>query len=1092
MAQALLAKLVSRLAADERTEKLLRLLRRGRGVSAGGLWGSSSALFLTALASKESRFLVVTPSIESADEFADDMRLFTGRSPEVFPSWEALPHEGSEPDLQILNSRFSLLSMLIDAREDQAARVPNVIVSPIQAMLQSVPEPSGFRSSALALEVGVGLSPDRLRGWLVDREFEPVDEVELPGQFSGRGGIVDVFPYGADYPIRVEFFGDGIESLRTFDPSTQRSLDQLEQLRLLGPGKSEFMWGGERSSLLDYLPPHVGIAMIEPAEAEQRALRYQGMSLGRDLLSYPDLYRGFAGRGLLLLENLPVQARKTSVNFDISSMQSFTSELAGNLAGLAEMVDEGFEVLIACANEAGKTRLEEILSDSDLSSLGKIKKVIGRLGRAFRFNDLKVAVVSDREVFCRYAERRERKRLKHSRPIDSFVELKQGDYVVHTEHGIGRFVGLRKLNRDGGEQDHLVIQYRNKAHLFVPATRIHLVQRYVGVAGVRPSVDKLGGVAWRSRKAAAASAVGELAKDLLATQAVRKRAPGIAYRPDTDWQREFEASFYYEETEDQLAISEQIKRDMESPKPMDRLICGDVGYGKTELAMRAAFKAVSDGYQVAVLVPTTILAQQHYKTFTERMADYPVEIEVLSRFRTDAEQRSITQRTDGGLVDVLIGTHRLIQDDVKFKNLGLVIIDEEQRFGVAHKEKLKKLRQTVDVITMTATPIPRTLHMALLGMKDISGLETPPRDRLAIETRVARFEPNIIRDSILQELNRDGQVFFVHNRVYNIHVVAARLQQIVPEANIAVAHGQMHERDLERVMADFLGGGVDVLVTTTIIESGLDIPNANTIFVNDADTFGLADLHQLRGRVGRYRHKAYAYMLLPQHRPVNPAAHRRLRAIEEFSQLGAGFEIAVRDLEIRGAGNILGAEQSGHIAAVGYDLYCRLLDDSVRRIKGLPPQERAEAVIELGIDEFIPHTFVPSSAGRMKIYRRLLAADTQQEVEALAEELRDRFGPLPRPLMNMLELAEVRLFCRRPGISSVRLENGFLVLATPKARELASALAAFDPRQVDDEHVYLPLPGAVGLGALAYVKKILNDTRLPCTMAADVPKEERP
>jgi len=1077
MPKAFLRRLLERLWKDERAEKVLRTLRRGDVVSAGGLWGSSAALLLSSLASDGCRFLVVTPSLESADEFADDVGLFLGRNPEVFPSWEVLPHEDAEPDLEILTSRFSLLSLLLSSPDEKDSRLPAVVVAPIQALVQSVPDPSDLQSSALPLQVGLDISPNRLKEWLVDREFESADEVELPGQFSSRGGIVDVFPFGAVHPLRVEFFGDRIESFRTFDQSTQRSLDEVQLFQLAGIGKRKFAQGtGKRTSLVDYLPIGTHVAMVDPAEIEHRALRYEGISIGYDLIAYPALYRSFAERGLLLVDNLPVQARRSSVNFDVGSMQAFTGELAGNLSGLAKTVDEGFDVLVTCANEATRKRFEEIIADADLASLSTVKRTIGRLSRGFRFNDFKAALVSDREVFCRYAERRERKRLKHTRPIDSFVELNQGDYVVHTEHGIGRFVGLRKLERDGGEQDHLVIQYRNKAHLYVPAARIHLVQRYVGVGGARPSVDKLGGIAWRSRKAAAKSAVGNLARELLATQAVRERSPGIAYRPDTDWQREFEASFYYEETEDQLAIADQIREDMESSEPMDRLICGDVGYGKTELAMRAAFKAVSNGYQVAVLVPTTILAQQHYKTFTERMADYPVEIEVLSRFRTDREQRAIVERTEQGLVDVLIGTHRIIQDDVRLKNLGLVVIDEEQRFGVAHKEKLKKLRRTVDVITMTATPIPRTLHMALLGMKDISGLETPPRDRLAIETRVIRFEPHRIREAILQELNRDGQVFFVHNRVYNIPVVAARVQQFVPEARIAIAHGQMHERDLERVMADFLDAKVDVLVTTTIIESGLDIPNANTIFVNEADIFGLADLHQLRGRVGRYKHKAYAYLLLPERRPVSPAAQRRLRAIEELSQLGAGFEIAIRDLEIRGAGNILGAEQSGHIGAVGYDLYCKLLDQTVRQLKGLPPADHEEVTIELGTDEFIPESFVSSPAGRMRIYRRLLAPGTIEEVEALAEELRDRFGPVPQPVLNMLELAAARLSCRKLGIDSVRSQDRFLVLRTRTATKVAEALSAFDPRQVDDEHVYLPCPEPGGVEALAYLKKVLNHT----------------
>ncbi len=1074
MPQTVAASRLSRLTTDERTGKLLELLRRGKRASSGGLWGSSASLLLSSLTASGLRFLVVTPSAEMADDFADDISLFLDEPADLFPSWEVLPHPEAEPDLQIFSTRFSLLSKLRRAGGD--APLPAVTVAPIQALLQPVPSPTRFAETLFLLKPGLELDPGRLKTWLVDAEFERVDEVELPGHFSSRGCIVDLFPNGHELPLRVEFFGDRIDSIRRFDPSTQRSLAELPQAEVVNLARSEFFLGGRAPvSLAEYLPPDTHAVLLEPGDVEERAIRYSALAQDPSLIPYPRIFQKLVARGLLEIHTLPVERRTNSVNFNVRSVQAFSSELAGNLAALGRLVDEGLQVLVVCSNDASKKRFDEILSDSGNPSLSRVRKITGRLSSGFRFDDLGIAITSDREVFSRYRERRERKHLKHARPLDSFLELKPGDYVVHLVHGIGRFVGLQKLHKDFSSQECLVVQYRDKARLYVPVSRIDLVQRYVGLAGARPTIDKLGGVSWSRRKAAAASAVGNLAKDLLFLQALRDRSPGIAYPPDSDWHREFEASFVYEETEDQLSIAHQIKDDMELQKPMDRLVCGDVGYGKTELAMRAAFKAVSFGKQVAVLVPTTVLAQQHYKTFTERMAEYPVEIEVLSRFRTEREQQDIIQRTKKGRVDILIGTHRLIQNDVSFKDLGLVIIDEEQRFGVIHKEKLKRLRETVDVLTMTATPIPRTLHMSLLGIKDISALETPPRDRLAIDTRVLRFDAKQVREAILRELNRDGQVFFVHNRVYNIHTVATRIQQILPEAIIAIAHGQMHERELEDVMTEFLEGRIDVLVTTTIIESGLDIPNSNTIFINDADMFGLADLHQLRGRVGRYKHHAYAYLLLPEHRPVTPAARKRLRAIEELSQLGAGFEIALRDLEIRGAGNILGAEQSGHIAAVGHDLYGRLLDKAVRRTKGLPPLEDVEVVIRIGLDEYIPDQFIPSLATRMNIYRKLCRCRTHDEVQALAEELTDRFGPPPKPVLNMIALADLRVACRNLGILSVRTDDSFLILSSPAPRKLRNSLLPFDPRIVDEQTIYLPLPQAPQPAPVAdHLKKVLK------------------
>jgi transcription-repair coupling factor (superfamily II helicase) len=641
-----------------------------------------------------------------------------------------------------------------------------------------------------------------------------------------------------------------------------------------------------------------------------------------------------------------------------------------------------------------------------------------------RPSPLSIAVLSDHELFHREQARSVLPRRQiESRAIDSFLDLHEGDLVVHVSQGIARYRGMHLLEKHGQAEEHLILEFREGTRIYVPASKIDLVQKYIGAGQSDPELSKLGGAGWQRKKDKVQAAVLDLASEMIELHALREAQPGLPFPADTEWQAEFEAAFPYEETPDQLTSLAEIKRDMERGRPMDRLICGDVGYGKTELAVRAAFKAIDNGKQVAVLVPTTVLAEQHFRTFSERLAEYPFVVEGLSRFRTAGEQKRIVERLARGGIDVIIGTHRLVSADVRFKDLGLVIIDEEQRFGVEHKDRLKRLRQMVDVLTLTATPIPRTLHLALLGIRDISNLETPPRDRLAIETRIARFDHQLIRHAIVRELNREGQVYFVHNRVYNIQEIADRLQSIVPEARIVVGHGQMPEHQLEQAMLRFVRREADILVATTIIESGLDIPNVNTIFINQADNYGLADLHQLRGRVGRYKHRAYAYLLLDSERAITPTAARRLKAIEEFTELGAGFKIAMRDLEIRGAGNILGTQQSGHIAAVGYEMYCQLLENAVRRLKDMPPRTPLEVNVDLPWPAFLPRDYVPGQRLKIEVYRRLARVRKVERLEDFRGELRDRFGPPPEAAEWLLRLAELRLLATRWQVSSVHLEG---------------------------------------------------------------------
>jgi transcription-repair coupling factor (superfamily II helicase) len=658
------------------------------------------------------------------------------------------------------------------------------------------------------------------------------------------------------------------------------------------------------------------------------------------------------------------------------------------------------------------------------------------------------------------------RRQLESRAIDSFLDLAEGDLVVHLTQGIARYRGMQVLEKHGHTEEHLILEFQGAVRLYVPASKIELVQKYVGGARTEPELSKVGGTGWQRKKEKVQEAVLDLASEMVELQALREAQPGSAFPPDTEWQSEFEAAFPYEETPDQLTSLIEIKRDMERSRPMDRLVCGDVGYGKTELAIRAAFKAVDNGKQVAVLVPTTVLAEQHYRTFSQRLAEYPFVVESISRFKSPGQQKRTVERLARGGVDIIIGTHRLVSADVRFKDLGLVIIDEEQRFGVEHKERLKRLRQTVDVLTLTATPIPRTLHLSLLGIRDISNLETPPQGRLAIETRIVRFDPQLIRHAIVRELNRDGQVYFVHNRVHNIHEIADKLQKIVPETRIVIGHGQMDEHALEEAMIKFVRREADILVATTIIESGLDIPNVNTIFINQAENYGLADLHQLRGRVGRYKHRAYAYLLLDSERSVTPQAARRLKAIEEFNELGAGFKIAMRDLEIRGAGNILGTQQSGHIAAVGYELYCQLLENAVRRFKNQPLRTPLEVNLDLPWRAFLPRDYVPGQRQKIEVYRRLSRIRRMQRLDDFRQELRDRFGPLPESAEWLVRLAELRLLAARWQVIEVHLEKSpagptDVVLVYRNPRKIAKLAARSEGRLrvVDTATAYCRLQG---------------------------------
>jgi transcription-repair coupling factor (superfamily II helicase) len=1040
-------------------------LRKGRSGTVDGAWGSSAAWLTAALTDKApASVLIVLAHPREVDGWLGDLASFAAERPALFPAWDNAPKSGAVAD-EVAGQRLQLLRKL------GGDGPPKLLVATLPALMQPVPDRQRWERSRRLLRVGDTISLDELSHWLVDQTYQRADSVEIPGEFSRRGGILDVFSLDADFPCRLEFFGDEIESIRQFQPQTQRSLATVPSVELLSDpataraGDSKAL---DRGNLCDYLPNGSWTVLVEPEE-----LRDQGKIYVERVGDVPGLF-SIAGVFEQLLRfpsvnvsALPSPTVEATCHLSVESVERFSGDIK-RVSDELDAVVASDRVLIACQNEAECKRLGEVLAAGKLAQSDRLRLVTGQVRAGFRLVDMGIVVLGGQELFHRDAARQvlPRRRLE-SRAIDSFLDLAEDDLVVHVSHGIARYRGMQILDNKGHAEEHLILEFRDEVRVYVPASKIDLVQKYVGGSKTDPELSKFGGTSWQRRKDKVQAAVFDLASDMVQLQALREAQPGIAFPPDSDWQGEFEAAFPYQETPDQLTTLHEIKRDMQRPRPMDRLICGDVGYGKTELAVRAAFKTIDNGRQAAVLVPTTVLAEQHFRTFSQRLSEYPFVVEGISRFRTHGEQRRILERLAQGGIDIIIGTHRLVSPDVHFKDLGLVIIDEEQRFGVEHKERLKRLRQTVDVLTLTATPIPRTLHLSLLGIRDISNLETPPPDRLAIETRIARFDAQLIRHAVLRELNREGQIYFVHNRVYNIQGIADTLKSIVPEARIAIAHGQMHEHELESAMVRFVQRECDILVATTIIESGLDIPNANTIFINEADNYGLADLHQLRGRVGRYKHRAYAYLLLDGNKMVSPTAARRLKALEEFTELGAGFKIALRDLEIRGAGNILGTQQSGHIAAVGYEMYCQLLENAVSELKKLPRRAPLEVAIDLPWTAYLPREYVPGQRARIEVYRRLARIRKLERLEEFRQELRDRFGPIPEVAEWLLRLAELRLLASRWQLLSLHLEKPPETSAGPtevvlgyRSPKLIKALAERSRgrvRVVDDHSAYFRL-----------------------------------
>jgi transcription-repair coupling factor (superfamily II helicase) len=993
-----------------------------------------------------------------------------------------------------------------------------IIITCIEALAATYIPIDLFEKYIFKLSVGDTLNLKEFSGKLIQCGYERVDIVDTKGQFSIRGGIIDLYPPISALPFRIELFDEEIDSIRTFSGDTQRSIDKVYEIDVF-PAKEIILtqesmekgysrikedldnllgslnkkkdkesmerisslvnvnlealketWSFEAidsympyfyddtSTFLDYMKD--AFIVVDDAqrctgkldsvyfefEENYMNLLRRGSVLPKQaevLISKEHIYADLGGREVITInaiaKSAKVLAPRSIVSFSQITIYDYHGQLDILIEDIKDKKSKGYKTVILSGTRTRGERLIDTLRDRGIESVykdsitsinfGEVVVTFGNQLKGFEYPELKLCVISDKEVFGQSKRKTtSRANKKGASKIKSFTELKLGDYVVHVNHGIGVYKGIKQLEVHGHKRDYLELGYNSGDTLYVPVEQLDLVQKYIGSEGKAPKISKLGGVEWVKAKNKVKSSIADIAEDLVKLYATRATLKGYRYSKDTVWQRQFEEEFPFQETPDQLIAIEEIKKDMESDKPMDRLICGDVGYGKTEVAVRAAFKAVMDGKQVAFLVPTTILAEQHYKNLTKRFSDFPIKIEMVSRFRTPAQQKVVIKAAKEGNVDILIGTHRIIQQDVKFKDLGVLIIDEEQRFGVTHKEKIKSLRKNIDVITLTATPIPRTLHMSLTGVRDISVIETPPEERYPIQTYVVEFNDQLIRDAILRELNRNGQVFFVYNRVETIKDMAAYIGKLVPEARVGIAHGQMTERELESVMIDFMENRYDILMCTTIIETGIDIQNTNTIIIYEADKMGLSQLYQLRGRVGRSNRIAYAYFTYRKDKVLTEVAEKRLKAIKDFTELGSGFKIAMRDLEIRGAGNMMGSAQHGHMASVGYDLYCRMLEETVKNIRGDVDTEPIQTTVEFKIDAYIPSTYIEDESQKIEIYKKIAAIDCHADMLDVQEEIEDRFSDIPASVGNLMDIAYLRSISRKVGIIEIKEEKEEIVL----------------------------------------------------------------
>ena len=1071
-----------------------------------GLYGSFPAAVIDFIKlTQHCPQLIVLPDGDAAEKLIDDLRSFMPESQAAyFPSDEVVPFDKGMFTPALYSMRMNALATLVEQAHP-------VLVTTPPALLRRVPPPQNFARNILHLKVGEDFERELLIEWLADSGYERVPIIEEIGQFSARGGIVDVFSFESEVPHRLEFFGDTIDSVREFDVLSQLSIQKINTVRILGKNPKD----KDTASIFDYFPPETRIFWEDAARCrlqlqewwDEAALRFeeQKESLPFDspeahYIPLPQLNDAVGHFKQLSHEHFESRER-IDVDFNAKPPAAFH----GNIKLLVEHLRQALlkplkaereKIYILHEGKASRDRLEDILAE-EMGLVPPVQFLDGELHHGFALPQHQIEILTDHEIFNRLRMRRRKRKLRVSGSlIRNLQTLEYGDFVVHVDYGVGKYVGTERITVAGMEKECIKLIYEDNDVLYVTLDKLNRIQRYVSEEGFEPKLTRLGSVEWERVKGKTRKSVEKIARDLVELYAKRLAEKGHAFAADTLWQKELEASFPFEDTPDQAKAVTDVKEDMESLRPMDRLICGDVGYGKTEVAVRAAFKAVNDGKQVAVLVPTTILAQQHYLTFKERMANFPVSVEVISRFRTRGEQKETLDKLASGQVDILIGTHRLLSKDIAFKDLGLLVVDEEQRFGVTHKEKLKQLKVSVDTLTLTATPIPRTLHMSLMGARDLSIVDTPPGNRLPILTEITTWDQQLIYKAITYEIDRGGQVFFVHNRVQTIDAVANMLRNIVPKARFTVAHGQMNEHQLEKIMDDFHHRKFEVLVATMIIENGLDIPNCNTIIINRADRFGLAQLYQLRGRVGRSDRQAYAYLIIPPQERLNDTSLKRLYAIEEFSDLGAGLKIAMRDLEIRGAGNLLGHKQSGFINAVGYDLYQKILHEAVEAIQQetLPEKfledrmPRVDAAVEIDAEMHLPDSYIVSPNEKVVIYHRLLNLEEQHLIDNLVEELKDRFGPLPPPAENLIEMVKIKKLASRLYIKQVKIHKGQMTLifdekATAKdefvekelPRYINQTLAPLKFVQTDKLKAVISLKGNTPLDRITFGKYFLRN-----------------
>jgi len=1059
---------------------------------------------------------------EAADTFYRMLSTERQRGPVVVPAYDVDPYEGLSPHPDLGEKRAIGLWRLAAESAAGAGRTP-LVIAPVGAALWKTGPPEYYRGLCCQLTRGEEMALDLVAGDLDRLGYLRQEPVEMVGQYSVRGGILDAFGPDSPRPVRIEFFGDQVESIRQFDIETQRSVLAVDETRLLaltehaapqdggepgwefsprpGPPRAgsildmlpeavvvyderakvaaaaESLWerleaghARARESRRDAAPPHEYCWTLE--EWRERAARLTEICLEElDLETAAPALHISTRPTTRYQGNMPQCMREIQARIEDGGRTVFFGASAGEVERLADMLNDygiGFQLGLRDPASAASRYLEEkAYLAGEVSSVTLLE---GPVRRGAEFPESKLVIYGSADLFevSDLVARPPKALSRLSTFLSDFQDLKPGDYLVHVEHGIARYGGVHTIGQDGRAEEFMLLEYADNARLYVPLSRLDLVQKFRAPDGTHPALDRLGGATWGRTKTKIKARMRDMAAELVRLYAERKLAPGFGYSPDSNWQREFEDGFEFTETADQVTALREIKRDMETASPMDRLLCGDVGFGKTEVAMRSAFKTLGDGKQVAVLAPTTVLAFQHFETFKQRFAAFPVKTEMISRFRSAKEIQQILAELADGKVDILIGTHRLLSKDVAFRDLGLLVVDEEQRFGVRHKERLKQMQMGVDVLTLSATPIPRTLHMSLVGLRDMSVIETPPKDRLAIQTVVAPFSDELVRGAVAQELDRSGQVYFLHNRVETIWEMAAKIQTLAPRARIAVGHGQMGERDLEKVMLQFMRHESDVLVCSTIIENGLDIPLANTIIVNRADRFGLSELYQLRGRVGRSNRRAYAYLLVPPDQELTPLARKRLAALKEFSELGAGFKIAALDLELRGAGNLLGGEQHGHIAAVGFEMYCRMMEDAVRELRGEKPVVTGTVTLHLRIDIRIPADYIAEESQRLRTYKRIANLDTEEARRKIREELQDRYGPAPEPVANLLEYAALKLAAEQIRARAIeRRGDRVSVEFAPDARVDPGKLAAFVAQTPGAEFT----PG----GVLKFVAKADSD-----------------